>query len=265
MRETDTLLEAEWRASPNFQPRWETATPSMIVLHYTGMPTASEAIDYYCDEGKAHSCHYVIDEAGAISQLVREEDRAWHAGRSYWAGNVDVNSAAIGITLANPGHKQDYKDFTSRQMQQVAALCKDISTRHVIKPQMIVANSDVAPRRKQDPGEKFDWQQLYEKGVGHWVTPEPVGDDNGLKKNDKSDEVLYLQTLLRNYGYLQGLSGKYAKETVYVVQAFQRHFRPERVDGIADRSTIMTLERLVAALPELPDTDYVSGNRPANY
>lgn len=250
--ELDTALNAHWVASPNYQIRRDHVEPDLLLLHYTGMGKAEWAIDRLCDEDAGVSCHYLVDEKGKITQMVRENMRAWHAGLSYWAGIEDVNSASIGIEIANPGHGNGYPDFPEAQMKSVRDLCRDILTRHPIPSERVIGHSDVAPRRKKDPGEKFDWARLHQAGIGHWVEPEPIGQDEGLKLNDKGDEVQSLQTLLRQYGYQQGLSGKYTKETFYVVTAFQRHFRPEKVDGVADISTIKTLEKLIAALPEKP-------------
>lgn len=245
----DTTLEAVWRPSPNYQPRRDGRKPNILLLHYTAMEKPEWAIERLCDEETGVSCHYLVAEDGAITQMVSESKRAWHAGHSYWAGETDINSASIGIEIANPGHELGYPDFPEAQMQAVEALCKDILSRHDIPPSHVLGHSDVAPRRKKDPGEKFDWARLYRAGIGHWVEPEPIGDDIGLRQGDKGDEVRYLQKLLSDYGYLSGISGRYSKETVQVVTAFQRHFRPARVDGVADRSTIATLEKLLAALP----------------
>ncbi len=244
----DTSLKADWRASENYQPRKDGRTPDILLMHYTGMETAEWAIRRLCDVEAGVSCHYLIDEQGNITQMVREEHRAWHAGKSYWHGETDINSASIGIEIANQGHGKGYPDFPSEQMQAVIALSKDIIRRWHIPPHRVIGHSDVAPRRKSDPGEKFNWQQLYDEGIGHWVKPEPAGDDKGLDLGDEGEAVKALQTLLRDYGYNQGMSGKYSKTTKDIVTAFQRHFRQERVDGIADHSTIETLKKLHAAL-----------------
>lgn len=241
----ETTLDAVWRPSPNYQPRRDGREPDILLLHYTAMDNAEWAVDRLCDEETGVSCHYLIAENGRITQMVSEGKRAWHAGHSFWAGETDINSSSIGIEIANKGHDMGYPDFPDVQMKAVIDLCKDILSRHDIAPRNVLGHSDVAPRRKKDPGEKFDWEQLHKAGIGLWVPPEPIGDDKPLSQGDKGDEVMRLQQMLADYGYLSGINGRYSKETVQVVTAFQRHFRPERVDGQADRSTIATLERLL--------------------
>lgn len=149
--------------SPNFNERIGYAAPNMIVLHYTGMKTAKDALERLCDPAAEVSAHYVIDEDGTLYQLVDEEKRAWHAGVSKWDGETDINSASIGIELVNPGHEFGYRAFPAAQMEALAKLCKDIMTRHDI--QTVLGHSDIAPERKQDPGELFDWQWLADAGV----------------------------------------------------------------------------------------------------
>ncbi len=189
----DTTLEAVWRPSPNYQPRRDGRKPNILLLHYTAMEKPEWAIERLCDEETGVSCHYLVAEDGAITQMVSESKRAWHAGHSYWAGETDINSASIGIEIANPCHELGYPDFPEAQMQAVEALCKDILSRHDIPPSHVLGHSDVAPRRKKDPGEKFDWARLYRAGIGHWVEPEPIGDDIGLRQGDKGDEVRHVQ------------------------------------------------------------------------
>lgn len=149
--------------SPNYGQRKEGLQPYMIVLHYTGRPTAREALEWLCDPEKEVSAHYVIDEDGTTYQLVEEDKRAWHAGVSEWQGETDINSASIGIELVNPGHEFGYRPFPHEQMAALATLCKDIMARHDI--QFVLGHEDVAPGRKEDPGELFDWLWLAEHGV----------------------------------------------------------------------------------------------------
>jgi N-acetylmuramoyl-L-alanine amidase len=166
-----------------------------------------------------------------------------------WAGIGDINSCSIGIEIHNPGPDGGYPDFPDAQMRAVEALCRDIIRRHGIEAARVLAHSDVAPRRKRDPGEKFDWARLARAGIGLWVEPWPVGGDGGLTLNDTGSEVMDLQERLRAYGYGIEVSGLYCEQTVFTVKAFQRHFRPARVDGRACRSTIKTLDALLKALP----------------
>jgi N-acetylmuramoyl-L-alanine amidase len=197
------------------------------------------------------SCHYGVDEDGRITQMVAEDMRAWHAGDSLWAGESDINSASIGIEIHNPGHGLGYPDFPEVQMQVVERLCRDIIARHGIRPERVLGHSDVAPSRKQDPGEKFPWARLARAGIGHWVAPAPVVDgDTGLGLGAAEPRIAAFQVALRRYGFGIEPTGLVDDRTALVVAAFQRHFRPERVDGRIDRSTVTTLERLIAALPQ---------------
>ena len=219
----------------------------MIVLHYTGMPVTDEALLRLRDPKARVSSHYCVLENGSIVQLVPESKRAWHAGVSSWSGQTDINSRSIGIEIANPGHDYGYPEFPKRQVAAVIALCRAALTRHAIHPENIVAHSDVAPSRKQDPGEKFPWQQLAWSGVGLWVQPVPLSDKIVHKPGDAGPAVAALQRSFKNYGYGIEENGEYDAVTVDVVTAFQRHFRPARVDGVADLSTIETLQKLLAA------------------
>ena len=219
-----------------------------MVMHYTGMSDAEKACKWLCDPASEVSCHYLVDERGGIVQMVDEAKRAWHAGVSSWHGEDDINSRSIGIEIQNTGHGHGYHDFPVSQMQAVAALGKDVAKRHDIKPQNILAHSDVAPGRKVDPGEKFDWAFLHRHGLGHWVEPEALSGGSFLQEGDAGDPVLALQAMLKIYGYGIESSGTFDKRTRSMVEAFQRHFRQTRVDGIADASTVATLHRLLSAL-----------------
>jgi N-acetylmuramoyl-L-alanine amidase len=238
---------AEVRVSPNFGPRRE--KPDMIVLHYTGMKTGAGAEAWLCDPASEVSSHYLVHEDGRMVQMVRESDRAWHAGKSSWFGRSDINSCSVGIEIVNPGHSLGYRNFPKRQIDALIGLCKGIVQRHSIPAQRVLAHSDVAPGRKIDPGERFPWKALFEAGVGHLVEAAPVRRGAVLKAGDASAEVEALQSMLALYGYGVDISGAFDATTEAAVAAFQRHFRPKRVDGVADRSTIDTLHRLLAALP----------------
>ena len=221
--------------------------PDMLILHYTGMESCAAALDWLtCEESKV-SAHYLIDEAGRITQMVAEAERAWHAGQSYWAGETDLNSCSIGVEIHNPGHDFDYPEFPDVQMKAVEGLCQDILHRHAIGQPRVLAHSDIAPGRKRDPGERFDWCRLARAGVGLWTDPAPLGDDQGLGLGDECEGVASLQRDLRELGYGVEVTSTYGKGLEQVVEAFQRHYRPARVDGHADRSTRETLARLLAA------------------
>jgi N-acetylmuramoyl-L-alanine amidase len=245
----DSCVVAEVRPSPNHGERKNDAKPDMIVLHYTGMRDADEAIGRLCSRASEVSAHYVVMEDGRVVQLVPEARRAWHAGVACWAGETDVNSCSIGIEIANPGHDYGYPDYPKRQIAAVTTLCRGIRTRHRIPAHRVLAHSDIAPARKQDPGEKFPWRVLHDSGIGLWVKPAPIvqgGPVHVLGDNDPA--VAETQRLLAQYGYgLTATSGYLDAGTRDTIAAFQRHFRPGRVDGVLDLSTINTLKALLAA------------------
>jgi len=243
----DSCVVAEVMPSPNHGERAGGRRPDMIVLHYTGMADAEGALEVLKARGSDVSAHYFVFADGRIIQLVQESRRAWHAGKALWAGDTDINSASIGIEIANPGHDHGYVDFPKRQIAAVTALCRSIQTRNTIPPVRVLAHSDVAPARKQDPGEKFPWRTLYDSGVGHWVKPAPIMDFGQIiRPGDRGSAVAALQKELSDYGYGIEVGGEYDVVTRDVVTAFQRHFRPERIDGIADPSTRSTLQELLA-------------------
>ena len=241
------------RPSGNHGARRGGVRPDILLLHYTGMASARAAVDWLCDPESEVSCHYLVDEAGRITRMVDEERRAWHAGAGSWGGTQDINSRSIGVEIHNPGHGGGYPGFPDRQMRAVEALCLDILSRHdAIAPRRVLAHSDIAPGRKADPGEKFDWARLAAAGIGHWIEPDPVGDGGGyIQVGDRGAPVEALQSMLGAYGYGIEISGIFDEATGQVVTAFQRHFRPGRIDGVADASTVATLHRLLRALPAL--------------
>ncbi len=244
----DSCVVAEVKASPNHGERRGGAKIDMLVLHYTGMSTAHSAIQKLCSPSSEVSAHYVVLEDGHIVQCVPESRRAWHAGQAAWAGETDINSCSIGIEIANPGHDAGYPDYPKRQIAAVAALCRSIFTRYRIPPERVLAHSDVAPARKRDPGEKFPWKILHESGIGLWVKPAaivPGGPVNVLGETNPT--VADAQAMLARYGYDVPTSGYLDGATRDVIAAFQRHFRPAKVDGVLDVSTIETLKALLAA------------------
>ena len=245
----DSSIVSDVIPSMNHGERNNGRVADMILLHYTGMPDAEGAIAQLCTAGTDVSAHYIVLEDGRIVQSVPESKRAWHAGVSYWAGEEDINSCSIGIEIINPGHDWGYPDFPLRQIAAVIALCRGIMLRRKVPSHRVLAHSDVAPARKKDPGEKFPWHSLANSGVGHWVQPAPIVRSEALKLGSISDDVAGLQAALARYGYNVPTNGKYDGTTMEVVAAFQRHFRPARVDGIADHSTMSTLHALLASLP----------------
>ena len=231
--------------SPNHDAR---ATPiDILLLHYTGMKTAEAALARLTDPAAKVSSHYVVHEDGRIDQLVPEARRAWHAGLASWKDATDVNSRSIGIEIVNPGHDFGYRDFPDAQIDAVIALGRDILARHGIAKARVLAHSDVAPARKQDPGEKFPWARLAAAGVGLWVEPTPIASGGAIDLEARGAHVAELQRMLARFGYAADITHRYDKPTREVIIAFQRHFRPARVDGVTDTSTLDTLRRLLTA------------------
>jgi N-acetylmuramoyl-L-alanine amidase len=250
LKQADSRVVQQLHPSPNIGPRNRGLAPTILIMHYTGMASAMRAIDWLSRPESHVSCHYVVDEDGRVTQMVAEAMRAWHAGVSFWQGETDINSASIGIEIQNPGHEDGYHPFPRAQMRGVRDLAHDIITRHHIVPERVLAHSDIAPARKIDPGEKFDWPWLAKVGVGHWVAPVPVlAKDPGVDLGPHTAETRLMQSLLLQYGYDVAASTAFDKTLQINVKAFQRHFRPERVDGRIDRSTLATLQHLIAALP----------------
>jgi N-acetylmuramoyl-L-alanine amidase len=242
----DSCVVAEVRASPNHGERKAGVKPDVLVLHYTGMADPEAAVRHLCAQGSEVSSHYVVMEDGRIIQCVPEERRAWHAGASLWAGETDLNSRSIGIEIVNPGHDYGYPDFPRRQIAAVTALCRSIFTRHRIPADRVLGHSDIAPTRKKDPGEKFPWKVLHDSGIGLWVRPAPIVKDGPIYVlGDSNPAIRELQELFARYGYGIEPTGYLDILTHDVITAFQRHFRPARVDGIADLSTIETLRALL--------------------
>ncbi|PKR54925.1 N-acetylmuramoyl-L-alanine amidase [Thalassospira marina] len=288
-----------WQPSPNFGDRPADCAIDMLVLHYTGMPSGEAALARMCDPASQVSAHYMVEEDGCIYQLVTEAKRAWHAGRGQWRGCTDVNSRSIGIEIVNPGHEFGYRPFAVRQMDAVIALCKAILGRHTIPAHNIIAHSDMAPERKEDPGELFPWEQFAVEGIGLWpridasdhspqntaeiITPEngfsgsqsPYHDDkvasaiaaekqtsrqnaaalmdgiavdaangNDNTQNGSEDCEALFDRLLLQFGYGPG-------DPVYNRIAFQRHWRPHRLDGRADAQSIAILKDLIDQCPPL--------------
>jgi N-acetylmuramoyl-L-alanine amidase len=239
---------AEVRVSPNFGPRRDGKRADAIVLHYTGMESGEAAEAWLCDPESEVSSHYIVHEDGRIVQMVREADRAWHAGASSWQGESDMNSRSVGIEIVNPGHFLGYAEFTNRQIEAVIGLCRDIALRHGVAPERVLAHSDIAPARKADPGEKFPWRCLAASGIGHFCEPVPIREGCILTQGSVGEAVERLQSMLALYGYGAEINGIFDDTTRLVVTAFQRHFRPSLVDGIADESTLETLHVLLAKL-----------------
>jgi N-acetylmuramoyl-L-alanine amidase len=242
----DSACAGDCIASPNHDAR--ACGVDILLLHYTGMADTAAAQARLCDPAAKVSCHYLVREDGGIVQLVAEARRAWHAGVAMWQGTTDINARAIGIEIANGGHDFGCPNYPPAQIAAVIELCRDILARYAIPPHHVLAHSDVAPRRKRDPGETFPWRALHDAGIGLWVAPAPVTAGRTLAPGDRGAEVTRLKAALRGYGYgLENAADTFDDELQDVVAAFQRHFRPQRVDGRADPSTVRTLHDLLAA------------------
>jgi N-acetylmuramoyl-L-alanine amidase len=218
------------RPSPNRDQRPDGAAIDMLVLHYTGMTSVEAALTRLTDPAAKVSAHWLIGEDGAITALVPETMRAWHAGVSFWRGAQGVNARSIGIELVNPGHEFGYRPFPERQMAALLELARDITARHRIPARNVVGHADVAPRRKMDPGELFRWRWLAHAGVGLW--PEEA--------RDLILEPDLMRGLLASIGFE-------IEDFCATLKAFQRHFRPERVNGRLDFETA----RLIKGLADL--------------
>jgi N-acetylmuramoyl-L-alanine amidase len=238
------VIETLTAPSPNFDAR--TAPPDMIVLHYTGMRTGEAALERLRDAGAKVSAHYLIEEDGRVFALVAEERRAWHAGVSFWKGERDINAVSIGIELVNPGHEFGYRAFPAPQIATLIGLLDEIRGRWSVPDARIIGHSDVAPQRKQDPGEMFPWARLAQAGHGLWIEP-PAAPGAPLGEGDEGTGVFALQAGLTRLGYDSAPSGRYDAATAIIVTAFQRHWRPARVDGIADGETRARLVHLLRA------------------
>jgi len=210
------------RPSPNHDERGRPI--DMLVLHYTGMQSAQAALERLCDAEAKVSAHYTIDEDGTVYAHVPENRRAWHSGVSHWAGADNVNARSIGIELVNPGHEWGYRAFPDPQIAALIRLAQAIVMRHPIATSLVLGHSDVAPTRKEDPGELFPWERLAAAGIGLW--PQAIASDLGP------------EALIR-YGYDPNAP------LDKVITAFQRHFRPAKLDGEWDSECAQMLASLI--------------------
>ena len=227
-------MECVAAPSPNFDERPSDTPIDILLLHYTGMETGAAAVARLCDASARVSAHYTVDEDGTIFAHVPEECRAWHAGVSYWAGARDINGRSIGIEIVNPGHEFGYRSFPGAQIEAVIHLSREIVARHSIPAARVLGHSDVAPARKTDPGELFPWGALSIAGIGLWP------------QTRKARLKLPFEESLRTFGY--GLKPDMDVPSEMVITAFQRHFRPGKIDGIPDRECEQILAVLLESL-----------------
>jgi N-acetylmuramoyl-L-alanine amidase len=236
--------------SPNHDSRGA-APVDMLVLHYTGMESGEAALARMCDPQAKVSAHYMIEEDGRIFRLVPEDRRAWHAGVSFWRGNRDINARSIGIELVNPGHEFGYRDFPKAQIAALIDLARGILDRHPIPARNVVGHSDVAPARKTDPGERFPWITLAQARIGLWPAPvRPAATAESFDPSDVSGAIAIAQEQLRHYGYGLDVTGALDEQTAQVLVAFQRHFRPARIDGLLDAETMALIKAVADACGE---------------
>ncbi len=225
------------RPSPNHGPRRAGAPVDILLLHYTDMARAADAVDRLCDPAAQVSAHYVIGEDGAVWRLVPESQRAWHAGVSWWAGYGDINSRSIGVELSNPGHSHGYRPFPEPQMAALEALCRDILARHPIPPHRVLGHSDVSPGRKIDPGHRFDWRRLARGGIGLWPEDVPPA------RLDGPATVAALAAI----GYRTEGDDPAAPANRSALAAFCRHWCPEALESPGNRPPGAMLKAVAAA------------------
>lgn len=225
-------LEILEQPSPNHDARPDGQSIDILLLHYTGMKTGAEALDRLCDPAAKVSAHYMIEEDGRILQLVSESRRAWHAGAAQWRGDSDINARSIGVEIVNPGHEFGYRTFPAEQMAAVKRLCLDILARHPIPAERVLGHSDVAPLRKEDPGELFDWRGLAAAGIGLW----PESSSAAVLENAVGKALKRV-----GYGYTE-------EDLPAVIRAFQRRYRPSALTGTADAETRRRLAALLAVI-----------------
>lgn len=233
------LLSIRDLPSPNQDDRPDNEPIDTIVLHYTGMRSAQAALDRLRDPEARVSSHYVVDEDGTAWRLVPEARRAFHAGISHWRGHTALNGRSIGIEIVNPGHEHGYRDFPVMQLAAVCDLCLEILSRHPVPARNIVAHSDIAPDRKEDPGEKFDWEGLARNGVGLWPDGVPDLGTSGAVRD--AGNLRDVRAALAHIGYQVAPEGALDPALATVLRAFQRHWRPEAVTGQADAGTLARL------------------------
>lgn len=245
-------MKIQQAPSPNFDER--TLPVSLLILHYTGMKTGGEALERMTDAEAKVSAHYMVEEDGQVFQLVDEDKRAWHAGVSEWQGESNINSNSIGIEIVNRGHDWPNEDgslaeYPDVQINAVIALCKEIISRH--GSLTLLGHSDIAPARKIDPGENFPWQGLAAAGLGYW--PDVQSDDRRVlfEEGSRDRGVAIVQRGLAHIGYGARVTGVMDEETKLIIEALQRRYRPDQIDGVVDIQTMDVIKALAEFRPTL--------------
>lgn len=247
------MLNVHKAFSPHFNDR--TLTLDSIILHYTDMPTTEEALAWLCHPTSQVSAHYLINEAGKIYQLVEDEKRAWHAGESFWRGCTDINSCSLGIELSNPGHSHGYQAFPEAQIEGLLQLCEKLRARWDIPNNRILGHSDIAPRRKQDPGHLFPWKKLAREGLGLWPSaPHSVIASEAKQSTDTNKDFSWIAAVPtgpRNDDFLKESLATIGYETVslpHTIRAFKRHFQPHQGDDRVDEETHLLIQGLLDSI-----------------
>jgi N-acetylmuramoyl-L-alanine amidase len=239
--------------SPNFNERPDDAIIDLLVMHYTGMKTGAEALTRMCDHNSQVSAHYMVDLDGTVISLVPEDKRAWHAGISCWRGIASLNDTSIGIEIVNPGHEFGYDKFTDEQMQSVISLSQEIISRYRIEAVNVVGHSDIAPSRKQDPGELFNWQLLAKNGVGIWPDVKTVKNPDRILVHPGKEgvDVGRVQKMLSDFGYHIRVDGYYGSKTEDVIRAFKRRFATETLNISWDNLAEARIKKLLEIIGKL--------------
>ena len=230
--------------SPNFdQKKRSSKSIKLLVIHYTGMQSERESIMRLCNPKYKVSSHFVINQNGKIYRLIQDDQTAWHAGKSCWGKYKNLNKNSIGIELVNKGHEFDYTNFKKKQLSSLIKICKILIKKYKIKKRNIVGHSDISPLRKIDPGEKFPWKELAYKKIGIWHNCK-INDLKKFRQVKISNKFKskFIKSL-KNIGYCFG--GKKKINLLKTVQAFQRHYRKELINGIIDKECLIIAENIL--------------------
>ena len=219
--------------SPNFTKKNRKLDDiNFVIIHYTGMQSEIESIKRLKNPSAKVSCHYLISRNGNVIQMVKDKNIAWHAGKSKWKKNVNLNKISLGIELVNKGHYLKYQNFTKAQINSLIILCKKLKKKYNIKKENFLGHSDIAPLRKIDPGEKFPWKKLSTYKIGKWYTKEK----RKLKINEKKINLLFFQNL-QKLGYRYFSVQKRNIKDKRIIKIFQQHYLPNNITGRVDLKT----------------------------